>query len=318
MKICYLAGANSIHSYRWIKFFVEAGHEIAWVSLAPSIFKPLHGIYYYEIEWAIGPLNLIRAVAKIRRVISEFKPDVLHVHSVGTYGLMGLLSGFKNIIATPWGSDIILGKASPMKRLIISRILNKATMITCDAIHMRDEVVRFGVPMERIQIINFGIDTDRFSPGPPDEAFRSDNDLKEGLIVISLRNLESIYDVSTLIKAVPKVLQRHPDTRFIIVGKGSLQMELQSLAHNLGIDYAVKFLGYIPNDQLVHVLRSVDVYVSTSLSDAGIAASTAEAMACGLPVIVTDSGENARWLSDGMKVVSRMFRTFDPGLCPSE
>jgi len=43
----------------------------------------------------------------------------------------------------------------------------------------------------------------------------------------------------------------------------------------------------------------MDVYVSTSLSDAGIAASTAEAMACGLPVVITDSGENARWIEPG-------------------
>ena len=43
----------------------------------------------------------------------------------------------------------------------------------------------------------------------------------------------------------------------------------------------------------------MDVYVSTSLSDAGLAASTAEAMACELPVIVTDSGENNLWINDG-------------------
>jgi glycosyltransferase involved in cell wall biosynthesis len=42
-----------------------------------------------------------------------------------------------------------------------------------------------------------------------------------------------------------------------------------------------------------------DVYVSTSLSDAGISASTAEAMACGLPVVVTDTGENEKWVDNG-------------------
>jgi glycosyltransferase involved in cell wall biosynthesis len=39
--------------------------------------------------------------------------------------------------------------------------------------------------------------------------------------------------------------------------------------------------------------------VSTSLSDAGIAASTAEAMACGLPVVITDFGDNGRWVKNG-------------------
>lgn len=58
------------------------------------------------------------------------------------------------------------------------------------------------------------------------------------------------------------------------------------------------FVGYIPNQELPDYLSSMDVYVSTSLSDAGISASTAEAMACGLPVVVTDSGENAAWITD--------------------
>jgi len=44
----------------------------------------------------------------------------------------------------------------------------------------------------------------------------------------------------------------------------------------------------------------VDVYVSTSLSDAGIAASTAEAMACRLPVVVTDVADNKKWVDNGV------------------
>jgi glycosyltransferase involved in cell wall biosynthesis len=62
---------------------------------------------------------------------------------------------------------------------------------------------------------------------------------------------------------------------------------------------SVKFIGFVRNDRLPDYLNSVDVYVSTSLSDAGIAASTAEAMACGLPVIVTDVADNRMWVEDG-------------------
>jgi glycosyltransferase involved in cell wall biosynthesis len=61
----------------------------------------------------------------------------------------------------------------------------------------------------------------------------------------------------------------------------------------------VRFVGWISNDELPRYLASSDIYVSTSLSDAGLSASTAEAMACGLPVIVTDSGENRVWIEDG-------------------
>ena len=59
------------------------------------------------------------------------------------------------------------------------------------------------------------------------------------------------------------------------------------------------FIGRYLNSDLPKMLRSADVYVSTSLSDAGIAASTAEAMASGLPVVITDTGENRRWVEEG-------------------
>jgi glycosyltransferase involved in cell wall biosynthesis len=172
-------------------------------------------------------------------------------------------------------------------------------MITCDALHMRDEVMHFGVPAERIHIINFGIDSERFSPRPPSHAIRAANDLGEAPAVISMRNFEPVYDIPTLLKAVPRVLDQHPNTRFMLVGRGTLEIELKALASQLGIDDAVRFVGFVPNDQLPDTLCSLDVYVSTSLSDAGIAASTAEAMACGLPVVVSDSGENDRWIKDG-------------------
>ena len=299
MKILYLAAANSIHSYRWIKYFAHAGHDIAWISLAPSIFEPIQGVYYFEINRELGPFSLVGAVNKIRRILGQFKPDVLHVHSVGTYGMMGLLSGFNPIIATPWGSDIILNKKSPLKRFFISRILKRAKVITCDALHMRDEIMQFGVSADRIHIINFGIDTIQFSPGPPSPTFQNMINSIDSTKVISLRSFELIYDIETLLRAIPKVLDRCPTTRFILVGKGSLEKELKSLTSKLQIDHAVSFIGFLANEKLIDALRSVDIYVSTSLSDAGISASTAEAMACGLPVIVTDSGENARWINDG-------------------
>lgn len=299
MKLLFLAAANSIHSYRWIKYFDEIGHEVTWISLAPMIFEPVPGVRYFEIQGASGFFGLSRAALRVRRIIAHSKPDILHVHSVGTYGMVGLLSGFEPIVATPWGSDVIYGKESPIKRPLIARILRRATLITCDAFHMRDEVMRFGVPAERIHIINFGIDTERFSPRPPTTAIRANNDLGDAPSVISLRNFEPVYDIPTLLKAVPKVLDQHPNTRFMLVGRGSLELELKALASQLGIDHAVRFVGSVPNDQLPTTLCSLDVYVSTSLSDAGIAASTAEAMACGLPVVVTGSGENDYWINDG-------------------
>jgi glycosyltransferase involved in cell wall biosynthesis len=117
--------------------------------------------------------------------------------------------------------------------------------------------------------------------------------------VISLRNFDPVYDIPSLLRAIPLVLAQRPDARFVIVGRGPLEAELKALAQSLGIMDQVRFVGFVPNVELPDYLSAMDVYVSTSLSDAGIAASTAEAMACGLPVVTTDSGENGRWIEPG-------------------
>ncbi|MDP2433134.1 MAG: glycosyltransferase family 4 protein [Pseudomonadota bacterium] len=299
MKLCFLAGANSIHSHRWIKYFAAVGHEVTWISLAASQFDDLPGVRYHEVIPASGMLGLARAVVQVRKIVAATRADILHVHSVGTYGLVGLLTGFSPMVATPWGSDVIYGKESRLKRPFIACALRQAALVTCDAWHMRDEVMRFGVPAERIHIVNFGIDSQRFSPRGPAPAIREKLRLGEAPVIISLRNFDPVYDLPTLLRAVPLVLAVNPAARFVIVGRGPLEAELKALAEELGVTSQVRFVGFIPNAELPDYLSAMDIYVSTSLSDAGIAASTAEAMACGLPVVVTDSGENARWVGDG-------------------
>ncbi len=75
---------------------------------------------------------------------------------------------------------------------------------------------------------------------------------------------------------------------------------MKELAGSLNIAESVRFISWVPHDELPRYLTAADVYVSTALSDAGIAASTAEAMACGLPVIITDFGDNRKWVEDGV------------------
>lgn len=296
MKICMLASASSIHSYRWVKYFAEAGHDITWISLVPNEFEPLDRVGFHDLSPVSGVYGLLLAGLKARRIIAANRPDLVHAHYVGSYGVLALIAGFTPLVATPWGSDVIFGKDSPFKRPFIGAVLRRAALVTCDAWHMRDQVMAFGVPAERIHIINFGIDTQRFRPRGRSLAIRHSLGLGEAPSVISLRNFDPVYDIPTLLRAIPLVLARRPETRFIIVGRGPLEAELKTMAESLGIGDATRFVGFIPNQDLPDWLSSMDVYVSTSLSDAGIAASTAEAMACGLPVVITDSGENERWI----------------------
>ncbi len=113
MKICFLAGANSIHSKKWIEYFSERGNDVHWISLTPSIFEELKNIKFYLLKnFKIKPFNILFNILSVRRLIKKIKPDILHAHYVGVNGVLGLLSGFSPFILTVWGSDILLAPKS--------------------------------------------------------------------------------------------------------------------------------------------------------------------------------------------------------------
>lgn len=301
MKICFLAGANSIHSVRWVKYFHDNGHNISWISFAPPIPEAedlIKKVKFYEIK--PSPLNDINgrfailylplAVWRVKKILKKEKPDVMHIHSAGTYGLTGSLSGFKPIVLTPWGSDVLL--TSSLKKPLIEYVVRKASLISCDGDNTTETLISLGVKKEKIYLIRFGTDIEKFKP---DQKPKSKG-LK--LKAISLRSLEPVYDIETLIKAANIVIKKFKDVEFLIVGGGSQKEHLENLSKSFNLENNVKFLGKIQNQFLPQLLRSSDIYISTSLSDSGLSASTAEAMSSGLPVIVSNSGDNQEWIKD--------------------
>jgi glycosyltransferase involved in cell wall biosynthesis len=78
-----------------------------------------------------------------------------------------------------------------------------------------------------------------------------------------------------------------------------LELQLKALAQELNLADRIRFLGEIPNHELPKYLNASDLYVSSSLSD-GTSLSLLEALACGLPVVVTDVPANLEWVEDGI------------------
>ena len=293
MKICFLAGSNSVHSHKWINSITKFGHEVIWISLVPTIIKVPNNIEYYEFTSGI-----FSSIYKVRKLILKLNPDILHIHYLGYYALLGLFSGAKCIVSTPWGSDINEGKKFFFKKIILSRILKRSKLFTCDAYYMRDELKKFDVPHEKIHIINFGIDSKKFFKQERNFKILEKFNISDDLTIVSLRNFEIVYDIKTLIYAAKIVLKEIPTICFLLVGKGTLENELKQMVQSLGINNSVHFTGFIDNQLLPSLISSSDIYVSTSLSDAGIASSTAEAMSCEIPVVITDTAENDKWIDD--------------------
>jgi len=250
------------------------------------------------IDLAMNGAAFPLRVRRFRQIIHETRSDLLHVHYVDDAAVAAVATDFRPLVVTAWGSDVLLRPR--LLRGMIRYVLRRADLITCDAEHMQRALVGQGAEPERVRIVGFGTDTEQFRPRPNDPTPTGSSDRVRPVIVISLRTLKPIYDIETLITAAPTILRRFPQVIFRIAGAGPCREALQSQAVRLGVAANVQFLGQVAPEHLPRVLADADLYVSTALADGGIAASTSEAMACGLPVVITDVADNRRWVNDGV------------------
>jgi glycosyltransferase involved in cell wall biosynthesis len=294
MRICYLANAQSIHSQRWAKHFANRGHEVTVISFQ---FGKIEGVRVISLSGrdSVSRPMIVRLLPKVRKIVREIKPDILHAHYVTSYGLAGAVSGWRPFIATAWGGDVLIEPEQLFfYRVMVRWVLSRADLITSMAEYMTVFMKKRGYgTLEKILTLPFGIDKEQFHPG-----YRTRRHGEGPPIVISTRHLLPEYDVETLIRAIPLVLKQCSDTRFVIVGDGALRPSLEELVHHLGIQRNIEFLGKVPYEEMPRLLGEADIFVTTSILD-GNNISLNEAMACGTFPIVSDIPANREWIEGG-------------------
>ena len=300
VNIVYVANVSSVHTRKWVGHFAGRGHQVDVFSLEQWPAAP-HGVRVHTFV-PRRSLNLPAIVLQIRRLCRSARADVLHAHFATGPGLWAALSGIRPFALTAWGSDVLLHPGRSRRARYQTRfVLRRADLLTCDAEHMRAAMARLGADPTRIRLVNFGVDTQAFSPERRDPGWPEQLGFPAGApVVVSTRSLLPLYDVGTFVDAAALVAASVPRARFVIIGEGGERQNLERRAAQLGLAERVRFLGSVPNAELPRLLASAAVYVSTSLSDGGIASSTAEAMACGLPAVITDFGNNREWVGEGV------------------
>lgn len=301
MHILFIADASSPHSYRWVKYFSEVqGNSITWCSFAENTMPKINNVKFKKLEKS-SPFKLFKSI----RYISKASPDIIHVHYLGWNGLLSLFFPRIPIILTAWGSDIVFNSKKWIMKFLIKKMIKRSRLITCDALHLKDRMIELGSDENKIKIIMFGIDENSFISKR--EPFDLNNNTK--YVVGSIRNLHPVYDIITLLKAAKIILETRNDVIFNIAGSGPDLQALKEFVDKNALNKEIQFLGRLDSTELLNFYDNLDIYVSTSLSDGGIASSTAEAMLCSRPVVITNAAENSNWVKDGSN--GRLFECKD-------
>ena len=305
-KLLFIASLDSIHSLKWINFFLELDYEISVISLKQKNknykFSKKINLHVYD-KYKNIYLNVIYCIFCVifKRKIFSLN-NIVHVHYIGFNGLISLILKKNNLILTAWGDDIKTNRKNSIKSFFLKILLKKSRMITTDSNEMKRLIVDIdNNTNNKIKIINFGIDTEFFSK--KEYSFQVEKKLKlqnyrDYIKIISLRNHDKFYDIQTLILSVKKLLKYNKKIKCLIYGIGPETENLKKLTIDLGIENNINFMGRYQQDELPYIFSIVDCYVSTSLSDAGISASTAEAMSCEVPAISSNNSENNIWIEN--------------------
>ncbi len=308
LRIAVLGDFDSIHTQRWLRAFVERGHEVH----AVSFYHPrseLLGVNLHVLrsggasapgeEYTPAPSRLRQALrsplrllhggrylrAGLRQKVREIAPDVFHAHYLVEFGFYGSLVGYRPYAVSAWGSDVYREPRKPISHLVARWTIRRAQLVTGSDPAMVAALRGLGARERQTQLVRIGaLEEPFFEPMPVSV---NEGPAETPPTVLSTRALEPLYNIDMVLRAFAGVRADLPQVRLQIAGEGSERAALEALASELGLGESVSFLGRLTPEQMRDALSAAHVYVSVPSSDS-LAASTMEAMARGAFPVVSD------------------------------
>jgi glycosyltransferase involved in cell wall biosynthesis len=236
------------------------------------------------------------APTRLTAAIRATRPDVVHLHTgawlKGAYAAK--LAGVPWVVYTEHGREHDDPALARLQDRLAARWTDRVVAVSPRLAQYMQRAV--GVRPDRIVTIPNGVDTARFAPGPVHRALRSSLRIPENAIVIgSIGRFEPVKNYSRLVAAFAALREQRPERLLYLVmfGDGSDRETIEAEVKRHGIRDLVRLPHW--TDDVHEAYRVLDVFAMSSRSE-GMSISLMEAMACGIPPVVTDVGSNAEVL----------------------
>ncbi|HEX5837968.1 MAG TPA: glycosyltransferase family 4 protein, partial [Anaerolineales bacterium] len=252
-----------------------------------------------QILWAGGKgefrwRDIPRLTFDLRRLTKELKPDLLHAGPIQNCTFLAALSGFQPILAMSWGYDLVMdADKSTWMRWVTRYTLKRSAFFVSDANISRMKAIEFGMDPAKTVIFPWGTDIEHFTS----KTFKRSN--VQTFTIFCSRSWESMYGVDVLARAFVKVANQHPNVDLILLGGGSQGPKIRQILLSGGVLDRVHFGGHVGQKDLPRWYHMADLYISPSHVD-GSSVTLMEALACGLPCLVSDIPGNREWIEDGV------------------
>jgi glycosyltransferase involved in cell wall biosynthesis len=238
------------------------------------------------LRWYVAPFVLPPAIGRIQRAEGM---DVLRAHSARYIGPAALIARSRHRIDAPVIVHHHHVDPGPLARLIDRRVFMACDQIvTVSEFSRRQLSSELGVPESKVVAIHDGV-ASRFAPEQRDAALVRKLHLAGGPVAMFLGGLKARKNLPFLITVWREVVRRLPSARLLVVGSGPEESAMRRAAREQDVAEQIVFTGRVSEADKVRYYNLADVFVSPSALE-GFGLSVAEAMSCGLPVVVARRG----------------------------
>jgi len=308
----YVTGGNAIHAHEMPVMQAEMGHEVTVFTLPPGDrTQPEHTNGYSRIDYSV-PLRLLGnslspgLFFKLMRQRNHY--DIIHAHS-HLYFSTNLCAAVKKFGSAPLiitNHGIMSSSAPEWVNNTYMKTLGRATLNAADRIicytplEKQTFVNEFGISPDKIELIPNGIDPQMFCPPqrPPED----------GRTALFVGRLVSGKGAHFLIEAANILKGQYPDLKVVLVGDGPAKHDIENLIERYRLQDMVSLRDFSPYNEMPEIYQTSSIFVLPSLHE-GVPRTMLEAMACGLPVILSDFPH----LKDIVQSAGLMFPKGDAG-----
>ncbi len=297
------------------QLLAQRGHDVTLITgpaIGPEgeLFEqtknaPFKTVVVDEMIRAINPLMDFIAYRKIKKILKEIGPDIVHTHSAKA-GILGRYAAYKlrNKHDTLRDTKIvhsIHGLAfHPYQNNVINKfyiaIERKAAKWTDHFISVADAMTiqakAAGIGLDKPYMTAYSaIDEDAFLAPVSEEnrlEFRRQYGIdKDAVVLITIARLFMLKGHDFIIESAKELSKRFANVVWLFVGDGNLSEKYKKDVANLGLSEWIKFTGLMPPSRIPLAIQSSDILVHCSLRE-GLARTLPQAMLCRKPVISFD------------------------------
>ncbi len=255
---------------------------------------PLKHLNLHNIK---TPFNTKKLLLKLYISSRKFNPDCLFLpHYMEISHLCMIISIILKIpyFTTAHGLEVSTNRGNLLNKLNRKIFFKYASKVFCVSSFTQGKVVKLGVKPEKTITIPNGIDNKKFKPINSSE-IKERHNLKNRKVILTIARLIRRKGIDKVIESMPKVLDKIPNTVYLIGGTGPLENELKNLTRKYNLQDKVVFLGHIPEREKTRYYNACDVFIMPSRElkngdTEGFGLVFLEANACGKPVVGGRSG----------------------------